>query len=453
MLPTAYLGLTLFIIFFELTRTKDTKFDFLSLFHLFFILLYSLPGYFITDLTNLSERVIDPSDYGLTTYNVQHNYQVLIAIFLTYALVIAGFYAASAQDYGSRIILTSKSDKAIWRIALGILFIGLGSIVVYSSQYGGVVQAVLQANLIRAGAVERGALGFFIKFVYFNFFAAYLIASLLFMRKKQQGRTLLWLLLVIAVASSLIAAFMVSARATMILAFANFYLAYLLYKRKLALPIILPLLFVTVLFIIYGKAFFYSLSGFSEGGYIEAFSRFQDATQSKTDNSFISNLMRVFSYGFISTNAAFQENYTLRLLGDWISGFASFMPDKIIKIDIANNVSKDNSIFLLGHSDYTIPTGFIASCVYSWSWAGVILFSFFYGWLGRFIQTVLQRHLYQIFWTPFVYVVIAQAWSDFLASGDPEIFLETNFWILTSLGFLLLFGMRISIARKNREIV
>ena len=78
MLSIAYLGLTIFIVFFELTRKKDTKFDFLSLFHLFFILLYSLPGYFVTDLGTFSERIIDLNNYGLSTYEVQNNYQVLI---------------------------------------------------------------------------------------------------------------------------------------------------------------------------------------------------------------------------------------------------------------------------------------------------------------------------------------------------------------------------------------
>jgi hypothetical protein len=135
---------------------------------------------------------------------------------------------------------------------------------VYSAQYGGIVQAIADANFIRSGSVKRQALGFFIRLVYFNFFAAYLIASWLFIKKNQRKNIVLWLVFTLIMCSSLISAFLVSARATMILALSNFYLVYVLYKKKLALPILIPVLIALVLFIVYGKILFYSLSGFSE---------------------------------------------------------------------------------------------------------------------------------------------------------------------------------------------
>lgn len=450
MLSIAYLGLIIFILIFEFTRKKDTKFDFLSLFHLFFILLYPLPGYFISNLNSYNNQIINQEILSFTTYSLHYNLQVPAAIFLTYFMIIFGYYSPSAQKYGSRVTIMSRSDSTIWRLTIGILLLGWISIYIYSSQYGGIAEAIYQANLIRSGAVEGQAFAFFIRLVYFNFFAVYLIASLLFIKKNNKGKIALWLLFILAIAGSLIAAFMVSARATMILALVNFYLAYILYRRKLALPILIPLLIVIVLFIVYGKILFYSLSGASEGGYIEVMSRFREASlESESGSNFLLSLIRVFSYGFVSLYAAFNEHYPLRLLSDWLYGFASFLPDRLIEVSIPPNVSADNSLHLLGHNQYTIPTGFIASCVYSWSWVGVVIFSFSYGWLGRYLQTILQRHLYKICWIPFAYVAIAQAWSDFLASGDPQIFLQTNFWILGSLFFLLVFGIKISWKRQK----
>ncbi len=453
MLSILYAGLIVFIIIFELTRYKDSKFDFLSLFHLFFILLYPLPGYFIANITADHNLIINTEILKLNNHNLQYNWQVPLSIYLTYCLVILGYYAPSAQKFGNIVTITSRSERTFWYISVGILCLGWISIYIYGSQYGGIVETISQANIIRSQAVEVQAFAFFVRLVYFIYFAAYLLASSLFIKKNQQGKIQLWLLFILAIAGCLIASLMVSARATMILAIINFYLAYLLYKRKFAIVIVIPLLIVIILFIVYGKILFYSLSGLSQGGYVEVINRFQEAVASKNEGNFLMNLIAVFSYGFISLYAACDRHYSMRLFSDWFYGFSSFIPERLIEVEIPLNVSAINSTYLLGHHEYTIPAGFIAACIYSWSWIGVIIFSFFYGWLGRYLHTILQRHLYKICWIPFIYVTIAQAWCDFLASGDPKIFLQTNFWVLGSLFFLLIFGVKISLKNSTQKAI
>jgi hypothetical protein len=450
-LAISYLGLIVFIIIFEFTRKKDTKFDFLSLFHLFFILLYPLPGYFITNLNADNGQMIHPGIIGITAHDLQYSWKVPLAIFLTYFLVVFGYHSPSAKRYGEKININSRADPIIWIVVMVILLLGWISTYIYSSQYGGILQAISDANFIRSGAIEGQALGFFVRLLYFNFFASYLIAGLLFIKENQKKKIGIWILFILALTSSFIAAFMVSARATMILAFINFYLAYLLYKKKFALSIVIPLVIVVVLFIVYGKIMFYSLSGISEGGYIEVVSRFkQAATEAEGESSFFVSLINVFSYGFISIYPAFKEYYPLRLLSDWLYGIGSYLPDRLLEFTVPPSVSFNNSQYLLGHNDYEIPAGFIASCVYSWSWIGVIIFSFSYGWVGRYLHTILERHLYKICWIPFVYAAIAQAWSDFLASGDPTIFFQANFWVLCSLFFLLIFAVKVSTKEQQQ---
>ena len=444
MLSIAYLGLIVFIVVFEATRKKETLFDFLSLFHLFFILLYPLPGFFLTSLGGNFEAFV-PHLTRLTIYDVQHTVEVPIAIFLTYFLVISGYFSPSVVKYASIVTIIPRSTRRFWLITCFILGLGISSILIYANQYGGLVQAIADANFIRSGTVEGQALGFFIRLVYFNFFAAYLIASWLFINRNRSRNLIVWLLFVAAIAGSLVSALLVSARATMIIAIGNFYLAYILYRRKLALPILIPLLVGMVFFIVYGKILFYSLSGLTEGGYIEFVMRFrQAANESNDQSSFVSSIVGVFSYGFTSLYIAVQEHYSIRLLGDWIYGIGSFLPDRLLNTNIPDTVSTDNTKFLIGHNEYEIPAGFIAACWYSWSWVGVVIYSFAYGWIGRYIQIILYRHLYKIFWVPFLYVSLAQAWSDFLASGDPRIFLQANFWVLASLFFILIMAAKIS---------
>ena len=122
MLSVAYLGLIIFIVSFELARKKDTKFDFLSLFHLFFILLYPLPGFFITSLAGNYE-IFDPNVIRLSVYDIQYSIQVPLAIFTTYFLVIFGYYSPSALKYGSIVNITPRSNTIFWIITVGILFL------------------------------------------------------------------------------------------------------------------------------------------------------------------------------------------------------------------------------------------------------------------------------------------------------------------------------------------
>ncbi|MGK7950828.1 MAG: O-antigen polymerase [Xenococcaceae cyanobacterium] len=441
MMALAYIGLLLFIIFVELTRPKDTKFDFLSLFHLFFILMYPIPGlnFTLTKLFTISPILI--SGKLVSNYSLQ----IPLSIFITYFLVLLGFSSTSARKYGNKILLQSRNSKVVYWLAFFLLALSFLSTVVYSNQYGGFLKAISQNNLIRAGAVEGGAFVFVMRFLYIAFFAAYLFASLLFIKKAQRDKGKLLILFICSFILAFFASIMVGARATMIMAFINFYLTYLLYKRKFALPIIIPGLIFAFLFIIYGKSFFYSLSGLSQG-YVEVINRFQTAVATSEDDGLVINkFISVFNYSFESLYAAFNHPNQIRLFSDWFYGFASFLPDRLINIEVPPTISVYNTRYLVGHNEYNIPPGFIASCIYSWSWAGIIIFSFTYGWIGRYLQTINQNHLYKIDWIPFVYVAIAQAWADFFASGDTTIFLHTNFWILFSVFCLLFFCTKYSL--------
>lgn len=434
-LALAYIGLLLFIIIFEFARYKETKFDFLSLFNLFFALMYPISGLGFTMTKLFTGSPILIAGKLISNYTLQ----IPLAIFITYILVVIGFYSTSARKFGSKISFQSRNNQLVYGLAFSLLILACISIAIYSSQYGGFLEAISKNNLIRAGAVQGGSFVFLMRFLYIAFFAAYLFASLLFIKKNNEKKQTLTILFIFSVITAFFASIMVGARATMVMAFMNFYLTYLIYKNKLALPIIIPGIFFIFLFVIYGKSFFYSLSGLPDG-YVEVVTRFQQAVSTSGNQGLIlTKFFKIFDYSFDSLYAAFNHPNQIRLFSDWFYGFASFLPDRLVKIEVPPTVSFYNTQYLLGHNQYDIPPGFIASCIYSWSWTGIIIFSFSYGWLGRYLQTIMENHLNKIYWIPFVYVAIAQAWADFFASGDTTIFLHSNFWILFSVSCLLIF--------------
>ncbi|ELS03857.1 hypothetical protein Xen7305DRAFT_00035810 [Xenococcus sp. PCC 7305] len=447
MIAISYLGFLLFIIVLELVRPKDSKFDFFSLFNLFFILLYLMPGWFITNLHPGMVGHISLGIQKLNTYTLQYTWQVPLAIYVTYFLVLLGYYSSSAQKFASQLVIVSRSDKTILIIAFCLLFLGCISLYSYTSQYGGIVNAISASHAIRSGAKTGKSLGFFVRLIYYNFFATYLFISFLFIKKVTKSKLKVWSFFLIGAVSSFVSISLAGSRGSAILALANFYLTYVILKKRWSLQIMLPLMGLLITFILYGKKLFYSLSGITEG-YQEILTRFQESAVEYGSSTSISEyLLAIFSYPFVSLYAAFNSSEPIRLFSDWYIAIASvIIPERLFNIIIPEPVSLENTQYLLDqiNPSYTIPTGFIASCVYSWSWIGIILFSFSYGWIGRYLHTVFYRHLFKIYWIPCLYVATALSWVNFFSAGDPRIFIFGNFWVLSSIFFLLCFGMKIS---------
>lgn len=108
MLDSAYLILLFAIAFIEIVRKKSDKFDFLTLFNIYFSLLYVLPGFLLAfDFKN------SVSDIGLGISLYTNNIQTALAIFGGYFLVVIGFYAKTAQYWGKSIVIQARNNDLI----------------------------------------------------------------------------------------------------------------------------------------------------------------------------------------------------------------------------------------------------------------------------------------------------------------------------------------------------
>ena len=421
MVGLAYLGLIIFIICLENIRKKDTKIDFLTLFNVFYILLYLLPSFiFAADIINV--RTIRYLEYRQDT-----EASVLLAIFLGYFAVLLGFSANSAQKAGNKILIRKISDQKIACISLFFLVLSIVSLVIFSSQYGGIITAVSKANLIRNGAVEGGTLSFFKRFLYLAFNAAYLLAALAFIKQKKKFNFTISLLFILSLIVALVASLIVASRSTMILAFSIFYFVYVIKTNKWHFKFLIPLMVSAVLIILYGKAFFFSLTGIPDGFSAVGDKFMETINEKESSNYSFKDLIGTFAYPVYSLYAALSENYELRLLTDWIYGILSFLPDRLLDLEPNYSMSYNNTFYLANNNEFDIPTGHLAACIYSLSWPGLFFFSWIYGWIGRFLQTMMVNYLEQLFWMPFIYIVSAKVWSDVLTYGDPTTFLQTNF--------------------------
>jgi hypothetical protein len=175
MLASAYLGLIIFIFFVEFNRRKILKPDFLTLFHIIYILLYPLPGFFL-------EADIGNSRYELSISDKIYisNVKTLVAVYIGYFFVLFGFFSGSAERLAKKVIIKSKGDKPI--------IISVLSIQIYGMQFGGVINALTNATLIRSSLLDSGPLLFFKHFMNYCFMSSYLFSYPLFFNKNYKDK-------------------------------------------------------------------------------------------------------------------------------------------------------------------------------------------------------------------------------------------------------------------------
>ena len=450
MLAIIYLGLICFIFLFELVRPKIKSFDYLTFFNIIFCVSYPFPGllFTLTNINNLSSSIL------LGTTTDLNNSQVPLAIFLTYFIGVIGFYSQSAQIKAQKIVIEHRChDNVIIVYILILLSLSCISIQIYSSQYGGLLSALSNAALIRAEVIEAGSFSFFKRFVFLCLFAAYLSASLLFIKKTNRKRNRLYILFLFSMITFLVSFLMIATRAVLLRTVITFYLVYVICRGRVSLKFMMIFIISSSLFVFYGKEIFGSLTALPDGfdAVIDKFQYFLD-TKEKTDFS-LNELNSEFTFPFTSIYAALNTVYEMRFLNDWLYGFASFLPDKLLydlmHIEVPQTISYYNTYYIVKSNEYEIPSGFISSCFYSLSWPGVIIFSFSYGWLGRWLQTIFINHIKQIYWMPFIYVAGGLIWADFIPYADPKILLHTHFWFFISTLILFALATKISIQKNH----
>lgn len=450
MAAAAYLGLIFFIAFTEIMRKKKHKFDFLLYFNIMFCLMYPFPAFLLG--ANLGGKV---SEHELGVKLNVNDVQMLMAIFLGYLFIIIGFRFQSNQKREKVLKIEWHDDKIIKRIALFLVFFSGIAIHIYTLPFGGAINAMSQATYIRENVAEEvGAFAFFQHFMFLSYLGSYLLASFIFFKHPKKNNLFLQTAFVVSLINSIIAATVTGGRAHLIFYGLMFYLNYILINKKIPWTFTIALLIPSGLFVLYGKAFFFSLSAMKDG--LGAVGQvFLEGVETKSQNgSMFDELISNFSYTLYSLKAALYTEYPLRLFADWIYAVISFLPERLLNIDgLPDTISPLNTEYILGTSNnsFGIPPALLAFGIYNLSWCGLIIVCFSYGWIGSYLEMIINRHIYDKPWMPFVYAIASQMWIDYYTSGDPQIFFFADFWSLAGMLILFGFGSKISLVKYHNR--
>lgn len=454
MVALTYLGLLVFMLFMEIVRKKIGKFDFLTLGHFMFALSYAIPGFLLeANLGNSSSKMT------LNGLNYTSNMQTIFAVIIGYLLVLIGFYAKSAISLGKNVIIRNTNNKYVFWYSFLLLILSCLAIFIYGAQYGGVINAMANITLIRSNAgVDSGPLVFVKHFMYCSLFASYFLGSFAFDSIKNKPLKIFLLVLFLgSVIVAFIASTLSGGRAILIYYLFGFYLIYVLQGGKTLTWGTIPVFCFGALFLLYGKEFFWSLSSI-EDGFDAVVNKFIEAKNNNSSGEEFSiyTLMANFAFPIQSLDTAFDKYYNVRFFVDWIYGFLSFIPERIFNITKPETITTINSRYILslkGTLVYEIPTGFLAFGVYSLSWPGLIIVCYCYGWIGRYLQTILNINMYDNPWMTYFYALTMQVWVDYQQSGDPRVFLVANFWyIMSSVVLLILVNQNLLTPKRKSHV-
>lgn len=440
MLAAAYLVLIFLIVLIEIFRKKVDAFDFFTLFNIYYFLLYPLPAFvlafdFKNSASGLAARILPYTNSP----------QTALAIFVGYFLVLIGFSSNSAKILGERINFKEKGNNSNFiAFTIFLLFLSCVSIYIYSLQYGGIVDAIAKSSMIRARAVEGGSFVFFARLTMYSGLSSYLLYSFIFLRKTKNFHPFILTSFVFSVIATLTALTMSGARAGFVYYFISYYYAYMIKYKKISVGVIILLLLLIIPFIFYGKLIFFSLSAIPNGDYNDVLNIIEKGAEN--DEFSFYTFLHSFQHTVFSLDTALSANYQPRFFVDFFYGFLSIIPDRITGTEEVKTIPDYNAQYITGAMDYSIPPGLLAFGVYSMWWPGLILVCLAFGWIGRYLQTVLRKHVNNIFWMPVVYILVAQMWVDFI-NADPTTFIHANFCYWTGCLFLLMIASKVKVAR------
>ena len=444
MIESIYLILLFFIAWFEIGRNKPYKIDFLTLFHIYYALLYPLPGLVLAiDYQNAV------SPLGLRVASYSNNIQTSVAVVIGYFVILFGFYSKLAINFGKNIIINARKNDSIFiDYVIFLLVIGALSIYIYGLQYGGVLIAIAQNSMIRARAVEGGNLVFFSRLTMYSVFSSYLLCSFVFIKKHKKISIWGIALFLLSLLTAIVAVLLTGSRAAFVFYFLTYYYVYLIRCKRIPWLSSITLLCCACLFLFYGKSLFYSLSAITQGvdAALDLASNALEDNQEFTFYNFVHN----FQHPIFSLDVALSNKHDLRWFSDFIYAVINLLPNRLTGTDEIRTILSYNSEYIIGRNDFAIPLGLLAFGIYSLWWPGLVIICFVYGWIGRCLQNILAKHMNEIFWMPFFYIIVAQMWISFMSS-DPETFTQTDISYFTGSILLVLIACKVNLKHKLKS--
>jgi len=439
-----YFFLGLLIISFELGRKRYFIIDHITLFNFFFFLVYSFtPIALILEGTHL---INDDMPYGSEYFG---NFEFTpIIVFGAYLFFLGGYIFTINQNAKYSIDFKTKFEIDLVVKVLPFLYLILFTFFyIYVSEFGGLMEAIEQAEAYRSGAITYHKFGFLQRFFSLNTILFYYLYFKVILQKEQKYRWIFITLFIVSIILSIMIMAVYSSRGFIIFELTGLYIITAMYYKNYFLKYLIPSLTVAFLIIKFGRPFMGSISDLVLYGFDAFWSGFTSRLDviEQESQSIVSN----FTHPIVSLEVSLQRSgvdVDLRYFMDIFYAFFSLLPNELLGIKDPQKLMELNSLLLQGQEVEEILPGVLGFFSYSLSIVGVLLGSFVYGVVGGILYKLFIT-FYKQYKSSLIYIyIISLSYGYFVFRGSPGNLLQEKFILLVVL-FVIFFNSKIIIKK------
>lgn len=437
-----YFLLGLIIVGFELSRKRYFIIDHITLFNFFFLLVYSFTP--IVLLLQGSHLINDDMPYGYEYFG--HNIFTSITVLSAYLFFLAGYNIVLNQSQRYTVVFKTKFEiDYVVKVLPCLYLILFFFFTVYVGEFGGVMEAIEQAEAYRSGALAFHKFGFLERFFPLNTILLYYLYFKVILQKEQKHRVAFITLLLVSIIFSLLIMAVYSSRGFIIFELAGLYIITAMYHKNYFLKYLIPSLIMAFIVIKFGRPLFNSISDFVLYGFDAFWSAFSARLDliAQDGHSIISN----FTHPIVSLEVSLARSgvdVELRYFKDIFYAFFSLLPNELLGIKDPQKLMELNTLLLQGQELEQILPGILGFFSYSLSTVGVFIGAFVYGMIGAFIYKLFVNFYHQYRASLVFIYLLTLPYGYFVFRGSPGNLVQEKF-ILMFVLFVIFFNSKIII--------
>ncbi len=432
-----YLLLGLLIVTVELRRERYFYFDLLTMFHFFYALVYVFTPIML--LLFGPQLINDDTPFARFYY---HRYPLTpYIIFAAYLFFLAGFYWKQPHDFARRFeIRFPPFSVATLLKLLPFAFVFLfGMLLVYTSEFGGLIEAIRQAEAYRSSAIAFKKFAFVKYFFPLNDILLYTLYYLLFLSKERCCRRALYFYFGLSLLFVLINFALKNSRGELLFTLGGFYVISAIYHRRLFWKFVLVSTLIAIFILKFADPIFSSISVWVRDGFDAFWHAFikRLVYLNAHGDSIVSN----FTHSIVSLDASLQTSGTtvpFRYLHDFVNALSSMIPGQLFGDKEGGlTLMEQNTLLLSGVRKEIVLPSILGLFGYAFHAVGIFIGMFLYGALGA----ILSEWFYRIYrdypvTLPILYLYIS-SYGYFVFRGTLIYALHDNFMLFVVTAVLL----------------
>jgi hypothetical protein len=369
-------------------------------------------------------------------------------VFGAYLFFLAGYSFTLDQKPKYDIKFKTKFDIDLVVKILPLLYIMLFTFFyIYVSEFGGLMEAIEQAEAYRSGAITYHKFGFLQRFFSLNTILFYYLYFKVILEKEQKYRWIFITLFAVSILLSLMIMAVYSSRGFIIFELTGLYIITAMYHKNYFLKYLIPSIIIAFIVIKFGRPLMGSMSDLVLYGFDAFWSGFTSRLDviEQESQSIISN----FTHPIVSLEVSLQRSgvdVDLRYFKDIFYAFFSLLPNQLLGIKDPQKLMELNSLLLQGQEVEEILPGILGFFSYSLSIVGVLFGSFVYGVVGGLLYKLFISFYHQ-YKSSLIYIyIISLSYGYFVFRGSPGNLLQEKFILLVVL-FVIFFNSKIIIRK------